>query len=60
MRPSDRHTFKDRRPFQAEWEKPGVSQVDLSQHEIDGIMAAESPEDELRKVYLERVEAGIH
>jgi hypothetical protein len=54
MRTSHQNSFRDRRPFQADWQKPGVTSVRLSQGEIDGIVSADNPEEQLRKVYLRK------
>jgi hypothetical protein len=54
MRPSDRHSFRDPQPFRAEWQRPGVEKIELTQDEIDGIVGSSDPEAELRKAYLRK------
>ena len=54
MRPLPQNSFRNGQPFRAEWQKPGITSVRLSQSEIDGVMGAGDPQDQLRRLYLQK------
>ena len=51
MRPTDRHTFKDRAPLLAPWGKPHITDIKLTRDQVNGIVGAADPQAELLNFY---------
>lgn len=51
MRSTARNTFNDRAPLLAPWGKPQVIDIELTKRQVDSIVSAADPKEELRNFY---------